>query len=76
MPHRINVMLDDPSWEFLQTVPKGHRSRVMNIALEQWAIRQKGKETVSKMDKLRGQLPKVTTDEILSWLQTDRQRVQ
>jgi hypothetical protein len=73
MPHRINIMLDDPTWEFIQTVPKGLRSRVMNLAIEQWAKRQKGDETARRMDKLRVQLPQVSTDEIVSWLQQDRQ---
>jgi len=76
MPHRINVMLDDPSWEFIQTVPKGLRSRVMNLAIEQWTKRQKREDTARKMDKLRIQLPQVSTEEIVAWLQEDRQRDQ
>lgn len=76
MPHRINVMLDDPTWEFIQTVPKGMRSRVMNLAIEQWARRQKVEETVREMDELRNRIPQVSTEEIISWLQIDRQRAQ
>jgi len=69
-------MLDDPSWEFIQTVPKGLRSRVMNLAIEQWTKRQKREDTARKMDKLRIQLPQVSTEEIVAWLQEDRQRDQ
>jgi hypothetical protein len=74
MPQRINIMLDDPSWEFLQTVPTGQRSRVMNLALAQWAMRKKHERAALKMDGLRTRLPKVSSDEIVSWLQEDRQR--
>lgn len=76
MPHRINVMLDDPSWEFIQTVPSGLRSRVVNIAIEQWTKTQKREDAARKMDKLRVQLPPVSTEEIVAWLQEDRQRNQ
>ncbi len=66
MPHRVNILLDNPSWSFLQTVAKGKRSQIVNLALADWATKQKRTAAAKKMDDLRVQLAGVPTAELVS----------
>jgi len=74
MAHRLNIMLDDEVWGVLEKTPRGERSRIINAALEQWFRQKNRNEAVRKMEELRGGLPPVSTEEIVSWLRVDRER--
>lgn len=73
MSKRINIMIDDDTWGFLSRVPAGERSRAINDALRAWVARRRRNDAVREMDALRGQLPKVSTDEVARWIREDRE---
>jgi hypothetical protein len=73
MSKRINIMIDEDTWGFLSRVPSGERSRAINDALRAWIARRRRKDAVRDMDALRGQLPKVSTDEVVRWIREDRE---
>ncbi len=74
MSKRINVMIDDDTWDVLGRIPVGERSRTINEAVRDWAVRRRRRDAVREMDALRTQLPKVTTDEVARWIRDDRER--
>lgn len=73
MSHRINVILDDEVWESLGQLPKGERSRLINIAVARELLRQQRERAMTKMDRLRKtpRLIKETTEELV---RRDRER--
>jgi hypothetical protein len=73
MSRRINVMIEEDTWEFLGRVPTGERSRTINEALRAWIVRRRRSDAVSQMDTLRTQVPKVSTEEITRWIREDRE---
>jgi len=73
MSRRINVMIDDDTWRFLDRVPVGERSRTVNDALRAWVVRRRRTDAAREMDSLRTQLPKVSTDEVVRWVREDRE---
>jgi metal-responsive CopG/Arc/MetJ family transcriptional regulator len=44
MSKRINVMIDEDTWGFLERVPAGERSRAINEALRGWVTRRRREE--------------------------------
>jgi hypothetical protein len=72
MSKRINVMIDEDTWGFLERVPAGERSRAINEALRGWVTRRRRTDAVREMEALRTQLPKVSTDEVTRWIREDR----
>ena len=74
MSHRINVMIDDDTWDMLEQVPSGERSRTINDALRLWVTRRQRRDAVAQMEALRAQLPKVSTAEVVRWVREDREQ--
>lgn len=72
--HRVNVVIDDEVWDILQTVPKGERSRAVNQALMEWAIRRRRETAASEMDRVRSTLPRVDAETLTNWIREDRDR--
>jgi predicted CopG family antitoxin len=73
MSKRINIMIDDDTWDFLNRVPAGERSRAINEALRAWIVRRRRKDAVRDMDVLRAQLPRISADEVARWVREDRE---
>ncbi len=71
---RINIMIDEDTWEVLERIPAGERSRAINEALRDWTGRRRRRDAVRQMDALRRQLPKVSADEVARWIREDRGR--
>ena len=74
MSRRINVMIDEDTWDFLGRVPAGERSRAINEALRAWVGRRRRKDAVREMDALRAELPKVSTEDVVRWVREDREQ--
>ena len=74
MSKRINIMIDDDTWGVLGRIPAGERSRTINDAIRDWAAKGRRRDAVREMGALRTQLPKVSTDEVASWIRYDRER--
>lgn len=74
MSRRINVMIDEDTWDFLGKVPSGERSQTINEALRSWVSRRRRKDAVNELNALSSQLPKVSGDEVAKWIREDRAR--
>lgn len=74
MNRRINVMIDEDTWGFLGRVPVGERSRAINEALRAWVGRRRRMDAAREMDALRTNLPKVSTEEVATWIREDREQ--
>jgi len=74
MSRRVNVIIEDDTWDILEKVPHGERSRTINLALREWALRRRRRDAAADMDRLRGDPgPKpVRTAEITRWIREDR----
>lgn len=75
MSHRINIVIDDETWRFLEKVPQGKRSRTINLALREWMRTRRRRDAAAEMDQLRGEegSTPVTTTEIVRWMREDRE---
>ena len=75
MSHRINVIVHDDVWRFLREVPQGERSRTINSALRDWALRHRRIDAAAEMDRLRNGAPAsiITADEIVRWIREERE---
>jgi hypothetical protein len=67
-------MIDDDTWQLLEKVPAGERSRTVNDALRQWAKRRRRSDALAEMEALRSEMPSVSTAEIVRWIRDDRNR--
>ena len=76
MSHRINVIINDDVWGFLKKIPQGERSRTVNLALREWAHRQRRLDAVAEMDRLRSdaEATSITSAEIVRWIREERER--
>ena len=74
MSHRINIMVDDAAWRILEKLPRGERSRAVNIAILDWARTWKRRDAAARMDDMRAELPEVGTDELVRWVREGRER--
>ena len=74
MGRRINVMVHDDVWRFLEKIPQGERGRTINLALREWARRRRRRDAAAEMDRLRDEptAQPVTTAEIVHWIREDR----
>ena len=74
MSHRINVIVQDDTWRLLQCIPPGQRSRTINQALREWALKRRRMDAAAEMDRLRDDMASnpVTTDEIVRWVRGDQ----
>ncbi|MBI2779014.1 MAG: hypothetical protein HYX62_04420 [Gammaproteobacteria bacterium] len=76
MGHRVNIMLDEEAWNALQACAKGERSKVVNNAITAWFKTRQRIKAAQKMDALRAKLPGVSTQDVVSWIREDRERMQ
>ena len=76
MSHRINVIVHDDVWRFLREVPQGERSRTINSALREWALRHRRFDAAAEMDRLRNgaEATAMTGAEIVRWIREERER--
>lgn len=74
MSQRINIMIEDDTWQLLQKIPSGERSRTINEALRLWAQRRRRRDAIAEMDTLRAELSPVPTDEVVRWVREDREQ--
>ncbi len=74
MSHRINIMVDEPAWRILEKLPRGERSRAINVAIIEWAKMRKRRDAAARMDALSEDLPAVTMQEVVRWIREDRER--
>jgi len=74
MSRRINMMIDDDTWELLGKIPSGERSRTLNDALRAWLKRRQRQDARTELDALRDSLPTVSTEEVVRWVREDRER--
>ncbi len=73
MSHRVNVILSDTTWQALQSLPKGERSRFIEGALMKELELRRRHEAGRKMDALRLRMKPVSgcSEE---WIREDRER--
>ncbi len=71
MSHRINIMLDDETWEQLQAIPAGERSRFINDTLAVELLRRQRLAAIERMDALRQDMP-VVSGCSEDWVRADR----
>lgn len=75
MSHRINIIIEDDTWRYLEKVPQGERSRTVNQALREWMRDRRRRDAATEMDALRtepGAKP-VSSAEITRWVREDRE---
>lgn len=72
MAHRINIVLEDSNWNELQKLPRGQRSRLVNLAIANIVKLQEREQAVKRLEVLRKKMPKVSTKQILSWIKEAR----
>lgn len=71
MSHRVNIILEDDTWESLMSVPKGERSDTVNQALRQWLRTKLRQEALQRLLATRNQLP-VVAGSAEKWVRDDR----
>jgi hypothetical protein len=74
MSKRINIAIDEDNWELLEDMAAGERSRVVNLALREWAVRRNRVDACRKMDELSRVLPPASAAEVAEWIRQDRAR--
>ncbi len=74
MARRVNIMLDDDSWRVIERLPRGTRSRAVNAAIREWSRASRRRDASARMDALRARLPAVETDQIVRWIQKEREQ--
>ena len=74
MSRRINMMIDDDTWELLSQIPSGERSRTLNDALREWLKQRQRQDARTEFDSLRRALPSVSTEDVVRWVREDRGR--
>lgn len=73
MSHRINLLLDDDIWEFLQAVPKGKRSPLVNQAIAAWLVQKNRRGALEAMNTLRKR-DRPLAGAAEDWVREDRDR--
>ena len=56
MTHRIQITLEDSTWEFLQTIPKNERNHLINQAVYDQLTRLRRQQTMEDINALRSRL--------------------
>lgn len=74
MSHRINIIVQDDTWRLLKRIPHGERSRTINQALREWAMKRRRLDAIADMDRYRDTMmaDPVTAEEIVRWVRADR----
>ena len=74
MSHRINIIVQDDTWRLLKRIPHGERSRTINQALREWAMKRRRLDAIAEMDLYRETMAAdpVTAEEIVRWVRADR----
>jgi len=68
-------MVDDRIWQSLQKIPKGERSRLINIAISEKLLATNRIKARNKMDEVREQLkPLDDKIDVMELLRQDRMR--
>ena len=75
MARRVNIMMDDESWNVIRELPRGARSRAVNTAIREWSGASRRQTAAARMDALRERLPAVATDRIVRWIREGRERM-
>jgi hypothetical protein len=71
MSHRVNILLQDENWETFQSIPKGKRSTVMNVALRDWSLRQQRGTAFKEIAKITKTM-KILPGSAADWIRSDR----
>jgi len=74
MSKRINIAIDEDNWQLLDEMAAGERSRVVNLALREWAVRRNRVDACREMDALHRVLPSASALEVAEWIRQDRGR--
>lgn len=75
MSRRVNIMVDEQIWQSLQEMPKGERSRFINVAIKDRLLAKRRKTAANKMDELRNNLKPIKGNiDVLELLRQDRMR--
>jgi hypothetical protein len=74
MGKRINIMIDEDTWEILGRIPAGARSRAVNEALRAWVVRRRRSDAAHELDALRARLPAASAAEVARWIREDREQ--
>jgi hypothetical protein len=74
MSKRINIAIDEDNWQTLHEVVAGERSRVVNRALREWAVRHNRVDACREIDELSRVLPPASAAEVAEWIRQDRAR--
>jgi hypothetical protein len=74
MSKRINIAIDEDNWQVLAGMAAGERSRVVNLALREWAVRRDRVAACREMDELHRVLPPASVVEVAEWIRQDRAR--
>lgn len=74
MSKHISIAIDKDNWELLDEMAAGERSRVVNLALREWAVRRKRVEACRELDELHRVLPPASAAEVAEWIRQDRAR--
>jgi len=69
--HRVNFMLDDKTWEELQGIPRGERSRLVNHAVGNELQAYRRKKVAQAMDNMRSEM-KPVKGVSKDWIRQDR----
>ena len=71
MSHRVNILLQDETWEAFKSIPKGKRSTVINALLRDWSLRQKRGTAFKEIEKLTKNM-KHLPGSAEEWVRRDR----
>ena len=71
MSHRVNILLQDDTWEMFQFIPKGKRSKVVNALLRDWSLRQKRKGAFKEIEAITKTM-KLLPGSAEEWIRRDR----
>jgi len=74
MSKRINIAIDEDNWPILDEMAADERSRVVNLALREWAVRRNRVDACREMDELHRVLPSASALEVSEWIREDRAR--
>ena len=67
-------MVDDTAWRILEKLPRGERSRAVDVAVLDGARTRKRRDAATRMDAMRAELPEFGTDELVRWVREGRER--
>jgi len=74
MSKRINIAIDEDNWQILDEITADDRSRLVNLAVREWAVRRNRVDACREMDELHRVLPSATVVEVAEWIRQDRAR--